>query len=273
MNTVITVAPTGAIATTADNPWLPTQPAEIAAAVTSAHSLGASVAHLHFRDDQQRPTADLEIAARTIGLIRDACPILIQVSTGVGPTTPFEERERLVDLVPEMASLNLCSMTFGSVTFENPPAGVERLASRMMELGIVPELELFDLGHLDAALRLRDKGLVPERMQVSIVLGVTGGLAATASNLTLMVDRLPPGTIWQVVAVGRANLPLSGMAAAMGGNLRAGMEDAIRLRKGELAPSNDALVQRAVDVVRAVDRGVASVDEARARIIDGVVAP
>ena len=267
MDGVITMAPTGPVATTADNPNLPTQPEEIARAVESAYRLGAAVAHLHFRDPDERPTADLEIARRTVDLVRERCPILVQVSTGVGPAAPFEERARLVELAPEMATLNPCSMSFGRVTFDNPPEGVDRLAARMMELGVKPELELYDTGHLDAALRLRDRGLVPPQLQVSVVLGVAGGMAPTVANLVTMVDRLPEGTVWQVVAVGRANLALTAAAAAMGGNVRAGMEDTLHLRKGELAPSNDALVARAVEVLAALDRSPASVDEARARIL------
>lgn len=267
MNAVITVAPTGPIATRADNPAVPTQPEEIAAAVESAYHLGAAVAHLHFRDPDEQPTADLGIARRTIDLVRERCPILIQVSTGVGPAAPFEERAKLVELAPEMATLNPCSMSFGRVTFHNPPEGVERLAGRMMELGVKPELEIYDTGHLDAALRLRDRGLIPERLQVSLVLGVMGGMAPTAANLVMMVDRLPAGTVWQVIGIGRANLTLTALAAALGGNIRAGMEDTLHLRKGELVSSNDALVSRAVTVLAAVDRGVASVDEARHLIL------
>jgi len=267
MNGVITVAPTGPIATTSDNPHVPTQPEEIAAAVESAYRLGAAVAHLHFRDADQRPSADLDIARRTIDLVRERCPILIQVSTGVGPAAPFEDRAKLVELAPEMATLNPCSMSFGRVTFDNPPEGVDRLAGRMMELGVKPELELYDTGHLDAALRLRERGLIPERMQVSLVLGVMGGMAPTAANLVMMLDRLPEDTVWQVVAIGRANLTLSAVAAALGGNVRAGMEDTLYLRKGERVPSNDALVSRAAGLLAAVDRGVASVDEARHRIL------
>src|SRR5258708_5969590 len=112
MSVVITVAPTGPIATTADNPSLPTQPHEIADAVHEAWQAGAAVAHLHFRDEQQRPTADLDIARRTVDLIKQRCPVLIQISTGVGLSVPFEEREKLVELKPRMATLNPCSMSF-----------------------------------------------------------------------------------------------------------------------------------------------------------------
>ncbi|GAB2471039.1 beta-keto acid cleavage family enzyme [Jatrophihabitans fulvus] len=262
MSVVVTVAPTGPIASKADNPSLPTQPHEIAAAVVAAYGAGASVAHLHLRDEQDRPTADPGVARRTMDLIAERCPIHLQLSTGVGLSVPFEEREKLVELRPRMATLNPCSMSFGAGEFRNPPDGVRRLAARMQELGVKPELEVYDTGHLDACLRLRDEGLLDGVLTFSIVLGVVGGAAATVDNLVTMVRRLPPGAVWQIIAIGRANLELTAMALAMGGNARAGMEDTLYLRKSEQTPGNTPLVERTVSLVRALDRTVASVDEA-----------
>ena len=263
MSAVITVAPTGPIATRADNPALPTQPAEIAAAVRQAYLAGASVAHIHLRDPGDRPTADLTVAQQTMDLIAERCPILIQLSTGVGLDVPFDERAALVELRPRMATLNPCSMSFGTGEFRNPPADVARLAERMRELGVKPELEIYDTGHLEACLRLRDAGLLTdEPLQFSIVLGVKGGMAATADNLITMVRRLPPGAVWQVIAIGRANLELTGIGLALGGNARAGLEDTLYLRKGELSAGNLPLVERAVRLASALDRPVASVEEA-----------
>lgn len=264
MTAVITVATTGPIAFKSDNPALPTTPEEIADEVFAAYEAGAAVAHVHLRDADQRPTADLGIARRVMGLIADRCPILVQMSTGVGLGVPFEERERLVELRPRMATLNPCSMTFGSGEFLNPPAGVRRLAARMRELGVKPELEIYDTGHLDVCLRLRDDGLLDEPLQFSLVLGVVGGMAATPDNLLTMVRRLPAGAIWQVIAIGRANLTLTAMGLALGGNARAGMEDTLYLRKGELTPGNLPLVQRAVRLATDLDRPVASVAETEA---------
>lgn len=265
MSVVLTVAPTGPIATKADNPTLPTQPHEIAEAVHDAYRAGAAVAHLHFRDTSDRPTADLEIARLTMDLIKDRCPILIQLSTGVGLDVPFSEREALVELRPRMATLNPCSMSFGTGEFRNPPKDVARLAARMRELGVKPELEIYDTGHLEACLRMRDAGLLDdEPMQFSIVLGVRGGMAASPDNLLTLVRRLPPDCIWQVIAIGSSNLPLTAMGVALGGNVRAGLEDALYLRKGELSRGNQPLVERAVRVARALDRPIASVEETEA---------
>ena len=265
MSVVITVAPTGPIASKADNPALPTQPQEIAEAVHQAYLAGASVAHIHLRDSRDRPTADLDIARRTMDLIAERCPILIQMSTGVGLAVPFGERAALVELRPRMATLNPCTMTFGSGEFRNPPEDVARLARRMQELGVKPELEIYDTGHLDECLRLRDAGLLSDwPLQFSLVLGVAGGMAATADNLLTMVRRLPPDCVWQVIAIGRANLELTAIGLALGGNARAGLEDALYLRKGELSPGSLPLVQRAVNLAAALDRPTASVEETAA---------
>lgn len=263
MSVVITVAPTGPIATKSDNPALPTSPEEIADAVAGAYEAGAAVAHIHLRDENQRPTADQQIARRAVELIRDRCPILIQLSTGVGLTVPFEERERLVELRPEMATLNPCSMTFAGGEFRNPPADVRRLAARMKDLGIKPELEIYDTGHLDECLRLRDEGLLEGNLQFSIVMGVRGGMAATPDNLTTIVRRLPTDAIWQIIAIGRNNLQLTSIALALGGNARAGMEDTLHVRRGELATSNEQLVRRAAGLATALELTVADVSAAR----------
>jgi 3-keto-5-aminohexanoate cleavage enzyme len=245
MSVTITVAPTGPIATKSDTPALPTQPHQIARQVHEAFRAGAAVAHVHVRDSDDRPTADFEVARRTMAMIAERCPILIQLSTAVGLDVPFEEREKLVELRPQMATLHPCSMSFGTAEFRNPPADVERLARRMEELGVKPELEIYDTGHLEAALRLRDAGiLTSEPLQFSVVLGVRGGMAATAANLITMVQRLPADCIWQVIAIGRANLQLTAMGIALGGNARAGLEDTLYLRKGELSPGNLPLVRR-----------------------------
>lgn len=266
MSVIVTVAPTGPIATKSDNPTLPTTPQEIAGAVADGYRAGAAVAHIHLRDDMQRPTADLGIGRQVIDAIAGQCPILIQLSTGVGLSVPFEERERLVDLRPQMATLNPCSMSFGDGEFLNPPKGVERLAAKMRDLGITPELEIYDTGHLDACLRLRDKGFLPEQLQFSIVLGVRGGMAATPANLLNMVEKLPAGAVWQVVAIGRANLELTAIGLALGGNARAGLEDTLYLEKGVLSQGSAPLVERAVRLAENLGRHVATVPETATRL-------
>jgi beta-keto acid cleavage enzyme len=184
---ILTIAPTGPVATTAQNPALPVTPEQIAACATRAYHAGAAVIHVHLRDEQQRPTADLDIARRTLDLIRDGSPIHIQLSTGVGFGVPFTDRARLAELQPTMATLNPCSMSFGNGEFSNPPELVRRLAARMRELGVRPELEIYDTGHLDVCLQLHDEGILEPPLQFSMVMGVRGGMAATARNLVHMV--------------------------------------------------------------------------------------
>jgi 3-keto-5-aminohexanoate cleavage enzyme len=261
VSAIVTVATTGPIATKADNPALPTTPEEIAAEVEAAYQAGAAVAHIHLRDEAQRPTADLGVARQVMDLIAARCPILVQLSTGVGLDVPYAERARLVELRPRMATLNPCSMSFGTGEFRNPPLEVRRLAARMRELGVKPELEIYDTGHLEVCLQLREEDLLNEPLQFSIVLGVRGGMAATPENLLTMVGRLPAGASWQVIAIGRANLQLTAMGLALGGHARAGLEDTLYLRKGELATGNRPLVERAVRLARDLDRPVASVTE------------
>jgi 3-keto-5-aminohexanoate cleavage enzyme len=260
---VLTAALTGPIAMKADNPALPTSPEEIAADAHAAWEAGASVVHVHLRDENGLPTADIGIARRVVGLIGERCPALVQLSTGVGLGVPFEERERLVEVRPAMATLNVCSMTFNDSEFFNPPTAVRRLASRMRELGVKPELELYDTGHVEMALGLHAEGLLEEPLQFSLVLGVRGGMAATADSIVHVVRQLPPGSIWQVIGIGRSNLPMTGIGLAMGGNARTGMEDTLMVRRGQPASGNGELVQRLADVARALDREPAGVDETR----------
>jgi 3-keto-5-aminohexanoate cleavage enzyme len=260
---VLTAALTGPIASKRDNPALPTTPEEIASEARAAWDAGATVMHVHLRDADGLPTADLEVARRVVGLISEACPALIQLSTGVGLGVAFEERSRLVETRPAMATLNVCSMTFGAGEFLNPPDGVRRLATRMRELGVKPELEIYDTGHLDASLALHAEGLLAEPLQFSIVLGVRGGMAATPENLVHLVRRIPAGAAWQVIGIGRANLPMTAIGLAMGGNARTGMEDTLLLRRGVPASGNGQLVERLAGVARALERAPTQVEETR----------
>jgi len=260
---ILTAALTGPIATKADNAALPTRAEEIAAEAQEAWEAGASVVHVHLRDPAGRPTADLDVAKRTVSLIEEVCPALVQLSTGVGLGVPFEQREALVEVQPAMATLNVCSMTFGNDEFLNPPSGVRRLAARMRELGVKPELELYDTGHVEMALALHGEGLLEEPLQFSLVLGVRGGMPATVDSIVHVVRRLPPGAVWQVIGIGASNLPMTAIGLAMGGNARTGMEDTLMLRRGVPAAGNGQLVQRLAEVTRALDQSIADVEQAR----------
>jgi 3-keto-5-aminohexanoate cleavage enzyme len=259
---IITAALTGPIATKADNPALPTTPAEIAAAAREAHEAGAAIVHVHLRDGDGRPTADLGIARHVLELIEGSCPALVQLSTGVGLHVDYEDRVKLVETRPRMATLNVCSMTFGAGEFRNPPDGVRRLAARMRELGVKAELEVYDGGHLEVALALLEEDLLEPPLQFSFVLGVSGGMAALPANLVSLVSRLPDGASWQVIGLGRANLPMTAIGLAMGGNARTGMEDTLQLRRGVPASGNGELVARLAHLATALERPPATVAQA-----------
>jgi len=270
---IITVGPTGGQTTREMTPHLPTSPEEIAADVTAAYQAGATVASLHFRDADHRPTADLSIARRTIELVQERSPILVQVSSGVSTDATFEERLALMELRPAMATLSPCSMSFGKGEFRNPPEFVRRLAGRMQELGIKPELEIYDTGHVQAALALQADGLIEGPLQFGLVMGVPGGMAATAANLVHVVRSLPEDAVWQAIPIGRHNFELAAVAIAMGGNVRTGLEDNIYLARGQLAPGNKALVDRMAEIAASIGRPVATIEETRQRLGLPVPAP
>jgi 3-keto-5-aminohexanoate cleavage enzyme len=258
---VLTAALTGPIATKDDHPRLPTTPAEIATAAEEARRAGAAIAHVHIRDATGRPTADLSAARATLEAIAERSAILVQLSTGVGLDVSFEDRARLVELRPAMATLNVASMTFGAGQFLNPPAGVRRLAARMRELSVKPELELYDVGHLDLVLGLLAEDLLEEPLQISFVMGVHGGMRPSIDYLAPLLRHLPDGCVWQVIAIGRWNLPMTAVALALRGNARTGLEDTLHMRAGQLA-GNAELVERLAAVARALQRRPLSPDEA-----------
>jgi 3-keto-5-aminohexanoate cleavage enzyme len=266
---VITVAPTGPLTTRENHPGLPVHPAEIGAAVAEAAEAGAAVAHVHARGEDEKPTGDPEIYAAIAAEIRSRCDIVVQASTGVGLEVSCEDRLSIVTsgrVDVAMATLNPGSMTFGKGTFDNPPWFVEALAEAMLERDIQPELELYDFGHVGLCLDLVKRGLVKEPLQFSFVMGVHGGMPGDPALLPQLIAMLPEGSAWQAIGVGRAQLPLSLAALALGGNLRVGFEDNVYFRRGELAESNAQFVRRAADLVHTAGREVATPAQVRERL-------
>jgi len=257
---VITAAVDGPIAVPADNPHLPYTPEQFAEQAKAVYAEGAAVIHIHSRGADGLPTSDYGRTKEILDAVHESCPILTQLSTG--GFFPYEERAKLVELKPRMASLNLCTMTFGKFEFRNPPLEVRKVAARMMELGVKAELEIYDTGHLDFALRLLKEGLLLEPLQFSVVLGVDGGAAATPENLMRIVSGMPKNAIWQMIGVGaKVNLQLTTIALAMGGNARTGIEDTLWLSKGVYA-ENHLLIRRLVGVAKAIGRTPATPEEA-----------
>lgn len=260
---IITAALTGAEVTRDDNPNLPITPVEIAEAAYQCYRSGASVVHLHVRNEDETPTQAVEIYKKTIGLIKAECDLIIQVSTGGAVGMTAEERLQPVYLKPEMATLSTGSVNFGDDVFMNPPAYLEEFAKVMMEQGVKPEIEAFDVGMINSALQLVKRGYISEPLHFDFVMGVPGGIPGTIKNLQHMAESIPTGSTWTVAGMGRTELPLGTAAIIMGGHVRVGFEDNIYYEKGLLADSNAQLVERIVRVAQIHSRPVASPDEAR----------
>jgi len=174
-----------------------------------------------------------------------------------------DERLQSIECRPDMATLTTGTVNFGEGVFMNNRGLVETFARRLREYGIVPEIEIFDVGMLDEAMRLRAMGLITDPVQFDFVMGVPGGLGADPAHLVHMVRCLPPGSTWSVAGIGRHQLTLGTIALAMGGNVRVGFEDNIFYRKGQLAKSNAELVARIARIAQELDRPVATPAQAR----------
>jgi 3-keto-5-aminohexanoate cleavage enzyme len=266
---IITVAPTGPLTTREQHPAVPLSPEEIGVAVAEAAEAGAAIAHVHARDEAGLPTADPAVYAAIAREIRSRCDIVVQASTGVGLTVPWQERLAIVEsgeVDVTMATLNPASMTFANGTFSNPPEFVERLAEAMHERDLHPELEVYDFGHVALCLDLVQRGLIREPLQFSFVMGVRGGMPGDPALLSQLRSMLPEKAIWQAIGIGRAQLQLSLAALALGGNIRVGFEDNVYFERGQLAESNAQFVERAVALARVAGREVATPDQVRERL-------
>lgn len=263
---IITAAITGAETTKEMNPNLPVTPEEQARSAAECVAAGASIIHLHVRDKSGKPSQSLDDFKASIEAIRKTCnpkPI-IQISTGGAVGEAMEKRiAPIVHLKPEMASLNINSMNFGDDIFINHPKDVEKLASHMLDLGVIPEVEVYDAGDIELAQRLQKKGLLKSPIHYQFVLGVPGGLSGEAHNLTHMTRLISPFDTWAVAGIGRYETPLSVMAIVMGGFIRIGFEDNIYYHKGELAKGNGQLIERIVRIAKETGRGIATIEEAR----------
>ncbi len=271
---IITVAPTGSLTTKDQLSVLPVTPREIAAASVECFAKGATVAHLHVRDPKTgAPRQDRELYKETMDIIRSETnrKMIICTTTGGGATSGATPEQRLcsLDLKPELASLNASSMNFGSKLFPNPPDVVELFAKTMKQKDIKPEIEAYDIGHVDVVVDLVKRGLVDPPLRINFVMGVKGGIPATLKNLIMMREAVDVPEIathdmsWMVTAIGKDELPLSVASMLMGGDVRVGFEDNIYYRKGEKAQSNAQLVERIARIAGELDRGIANPAEAR----------
>jgi 3-keto-5-aminohexanoate cleavage enzyme len=262
---IITCAITGAETTRERQPHLPITPEEQAIAAEEAMRAGASIIHLHVREDDGKPSQRVERFEESILAIRKRAPgVIIQISTGGAIGESIENRAKPLSLKPEMASLNLGTMNFGEDVFFNHPKDIVALASRMHQAGVIPELEIYETGMLESALRLAKQGILREPLHFQFVLGVPGGMSGDIRNLVHLVSLLPSQDLhWGVAGIGRYQLPLAVQAMTMGGHVRVGFEDNIFYKKGEIARSNAQLVERISRIAHELGREVATPDQTR----------
>ena len=265
---IITTALTGAETTKTAQPNLPTTPDEQAQTAKECFDAGSTVLHLHVRDENGNPTQSLNIFEEAINKIRKTVPeMLIQMSTGGAVGEDFEKRMAPLRLKPNMATLNAGTINFGDEVFTNAPADIERLAAYFQEVGVAPEIEVYESGMIDYVAKLVKKGLITHTpLHVQFVLGVPGGMSGKPKNLLYMAEHLKeeiPTATWGVAGVGRWQLPCSIMAIVMGGHVRVGFEDNIFYHKGVLAESNKQLVERIVRIATEYGRQIATPEQTK----------
>ncbi len=264
---IIAVAITGSLPRKEDNPAVPITVAEQIESTHEAFEAGASLVHIHVRNDDQSSSSDpLRFAAVQDG-VRKHCPgMIVQFSTGGRGRDPAA-RSSALSLGPDMASLTTGSVNFPSIVYENHPALVDDLATKMKAGGILPELEIFDLSHVHAARRLADRGLIRENPHIQFVLGVKNALAAEERVLDMLMGEaklLFPCCTWSAAGIGRYQPLVMEWALARGSDgVRTGLEDNIRISRERLARSNSELVELAATAIGRHDRTVASAQEAR----------
>lgn len=266
---IITAAITGAELDKSKCAVLPITPEEQGQAAAEAVEAGASVIHLHVRDDSGKPSQELAHFRRTVEAIRKACRTMpiIQFSTGGAVGEPMEKRLLPLQLKPDMGSFNLGTINFGEDIFVNTFAEMRALSAEFQKQGVIPEFEIYDAGHLDNLRKMIKEGVVKPPYHCQFVLGVPGALAGDAAALTFLVNYLPPESTWGVAGIGRYQLPLAVHAIMMGGQVRVGLEDNVFYAKGVPAKSNAELVSRIVRIAKEVGREVATIAEARAALL------
>ena len=259
---IITVAPVGGEVMLDQTPYLPITPAQLGETARAVREAGASIVHIHCRNDDGSNTHDVERFRQAYDAVRAASDLIVQFSTGGAIGMTPEERAAPLTLRPEMATLTCGSVNFGDDIFENSFPIMRGIAKKIAENGVTPELEIFDLGHLSNARRLAQEGAIRLPAHVDFVLGVPGALDASVENLVDCLRALPEGCTWSAAGIGRMQLTLAAVAVAMGGHVRVGLEDNLYYSKGRLA-RNEELVARVVRIAEELGRPVATPDQAR----------
>lgn len=262
---IITAAICGAEVTKEHNPAVPYTVEEIASEAYSAYRAGASIIHLHVREDDGTPTQAKERYEACIKAIREKCPdVIIQPSTGGSVGMSSEERLQPVELKPEMATLDCGTLNFGGdEIFINTENMIKEFGKKMIEENVKPEIEVFDKSMIDTAIRLSKKGFIKKPMHFSFVMGVNGGISGELRDFVFMKGSIPEGSTFSVAGIGRYEFPLAAASIISGGHVRVGFEDNIYLEKGVLAKNNGELVEKVVRLAKELGREVASPEEAR----------
>ena len=263
---IICVAITGSVPRKADNPAVPISIAEQVESTQAAFEAGATIMHAHVRNPDETPTSDPELFAQLVEGIKKHCPgMIIQLSTG-GRSGAGKTRGGMLPLRPDMASLSVGSNNFPTRVYENPPDLVDWLASEMKTYEVKPEIEAFDLSHIFKAAEMNRDGRIPGKLYVQFVMGVKNAMPCDREVFDYYiktVQRLAPDAEWCAAGIGRHQIEVNEWCIASGGHTRTGLEDNVRLDKSTLAPSNAALVQRAVDLCEKYERPVATAAQAR----------
>jgi uncharacterized protein (DUF849 family) len=280
---MISCAVTGSADTPGKNPAVPVTPSQIAQSAIDAAKAGAAIVHIHVRDPQTtRPSMDKALYREVVERIRDSgSDVLINLTTGPGarftpgaddpfkpgPATnmklPARRVEHVIELRPDICSLDMGSMNMGSYVFVNPPNYLEAMAVAIRDAGVIPELEVFEAGHLLLAKRMIETGHVKPPGMFQICLGIAWGQPATPEAMHYMRSMLPPASPWFAFGISLHQFPMVAQAVLLGGHVRVGLEDNIYLGKGQLAPSNAALVEKAVGIIEILGDHVATPAEAR----------
>lgn len=264
---LITVAPTGAETAKADCPQLPTTLEELVGTAVACEAAGAAMVHVHIRDDEHRPTLDGQRLKDTVAALKESTDLVVQLSTGGSVHDPLDLRLKVLDAQPDSCSLTMGTTNFGDDVFSNPWPFITELYQLSQERQVVPEFELFDLGHVTSLRRLLDRFGLPYggKVHVDFVMGVPGGMPGTAAALVAGVAALPPEvTSWSATGIGRTTLPVMLASLSMGGHLRVGMEDVLTISRGVPVESNAQLVARAVEIGHQAQRTPMTTAGARA---------
>ena len=275
---ILSAALTGAATNRSHCPYLPYTPQELGEEALRAQEAGASIVHIHAREDDGTPSWRLEVFEQIKEEVRKRCPnVIINFSTGAIGLSKEERMNHIIPTKPDMAAFNMGSMNYAIYSkrnkmfywngvFENSFDTMQYVVKIMNEAGTCPEMECFDTSHIRNAEPLRHMGLLPDNACYSLVMGVMGGIPATPENLLHQIKQVPEGSFWQCISISRKQWQLSAIAAAMGGNFRVGLEDNFYLPNGEMAKSNGELVEAGANLARGIGREVASIEETRAML-------